>query len=55
MIPSLEVWPTKAKEVRSLHKIRLSLLNAKPAFQFLEEKMGNRLVNEHFLISFQKF
>ena len=36
MIPSLEGWPTKAKEVPSPHEIRLAPQDANPVFQSLE-------------------
>ena len=36
--PSLEEWPTKAKEVPSPHEVRLSLLDTNPVFQCLEDK-----------------
>ena len=32
MIPSLEGWPTKAKEAPSLHEVRLTLLDTNPVF-----------------------
>ena len=35
MIPSLEGWPTKAKEAPSPHEVRMSLLDTKPVFQSL--------------------
>ena len=33
--PSLEGWPTKAKEVPSPHEVRLTPLNTNPVFQCL--------------------
>ena len=35
MIPSLEGWPTKAKEAPSPHEVRLTLLDINPLFQCL--------------------
>ena len=35
MTPSLEGWPTKAKEARSPHEVRLSPLDTNPVFQCL--------------------
>ena len=31
--PSLEGWPTKAKEAPSPHEVRLALLDTNPVFQ----------------------
>ena len=39
MTPSLEGWPTKAKEAPSPHKVRLNPLDTNPVFQSLGEKM----------------
>ena len=33
--PSLEGWPTKAKEAPSPHEVRLALLDTNPVFQSL--------------------
>ena len=33
MTPSLEGWPTKAKEAPSPHEVRLSLVDTNPVFQ----------------------
>ena len=38
MRPSLEVWPTKAKEAPSLHELRLAPLDTNPVFQSLGAK-----------------
>ena len=35
MTPSLEGWPTKAKEAPSPHEVRLSPLDTNPVFQCL--------------------
>ena len=35
VIPSLEGWPTKAKEAPSSHKVRLAPLDTNPVFQRL--------------------
>ena len=35
MIPSLEGWPTKAKEAPSPHEVRLAPLDTNPVFQNL--------------------
>ena len=37
VVPSLEGWPTKAKEAPSPHKVRPTLLDTNPVFQCLEE------------------
>ena len=34
MTPTLEGWPTKAKEAPSPHKVRLALLDTNLVFQF---------------------
>ena len=38
MTPSLEGWPTKAKEAPSPHEVRLAPLDTKPVFQSLGDK-----------------
>ena len=35
MTPTLEGWPTKAKEAPSPHEVRLALLDTNPVFQNL--------------------
>ena len=35
MIPSLEGWPTKAKEAPSPHEVRLTPLDTNPVFDYL--------------------
>ena len=37
MTPSLEGWPTKAKEAPFPHEVRLALLDTNPVFQCLGE------------------
>ena len=37
MIPSLEAWPTKAKEAPSPHEVRLTSLDTNPVFQCLRD------------------
>ena len=37
MTPSLEGWPTKAKEAPSPHEVKLSPLDTNPVFQCLGE------------------
>ena len=39
MIPSVEGWPTKAKEARSPHEVRLNSLDTNPVFQCLGDKV----------------
>ena len=39
MIPSLEGWPTKAKEAPSPHEVRLALRETNPVFQCLRGKI----------------
>ena len=38
MTPSLEGWPTKAKEAPSPHEVRLAPLDTNPVFQCLGDK-----------------
>ena len=38
MIPSLEGWPTKAKDVPSPHEVRMAPLDTNPVFQGLGDK-----------------
>ena len=38
LIPSLEGWPTNAKEVPSSHEVRLTPLDTNPVFQCLGYK-----------------
>ena len=38
MTPSLEGWPTKAKEAPSPHEVRLAPLDTNPVFQSLSDK-----------------
>ena len=40
MTPSLEGLPTKAKEARSPHKVRLAPLDTNPVFQCLGEEVS---------------
>ena len=39
VIPSLEGWPTKAKEAPSPHEVRLALRETNPVFQCLRGKI----------------
>ena len=39
MTPSLEGWPTKAKEAPYPDEVRLALLDTNPVFQCLGEKI----------------
>ena len=52
MTPSLEEWPTKAKEAPSAHEVRLALLDTNPVFQTsnnLKSKItSNNLKNKIF-------
>ena len=43
VIPSLEGWPTKAKEASSPHEVRLALLETNPVFQYLRGKFAGKL------------
>ena len=36
MTPSLEGWPTKAKEARSPHEVRPALLDTDPVYQYVQ-------------------
>ena len=40
MTPSLEGWPTKAKEAPSPHEVRLALLDTNFVFQNVGENLG---------------
>ena len=40
MTPSLEGWPTKAKEAPSPHEVRLAPLDTNPVFQCLRLSMS---------------
>ena len=40
MIPSLEGWPTKAKEAPSPHEVRLTPLDTNPEFQCLRANIN---------------
>ena len=40
MTPSLEGWPTKAKEAPSPHEVRLAPLDTNPVFQSLGRKLA---------------
>ena len=40
MTPSLEGWPTKAKEARSPHEVRLAPLDTNPVLQCLGEDVS---------------
>ena len=37
MTPSLEGWPTKAKDAPSPHEVRLARLDINPVFQSLDQ------------------
>ena len=52
MTPSLEGWPTKAKEAPSPHEVRLAPVDPNPVFQCLGEK---GLVLFLFRVSFDLF
>ena len=42
MTPSLEGWPTKAKEAPSPHEVRLALLDTNPVLQSLGGKLRTK-------------
>ena len=46
MTPSLEGWPTKAKEAPSLHEVRLAPLDTNPVLQSLRETYYLSLTTE---------
>ena len=49
MIPSLEGWPTKAKEAPSPHELRLALLDTNPVFIVLGQNLQETsAVESHF-------
>ena len=45
MIPSLEGWPTKTKEVPSPHEVRLAPLDTNPVFQSLGDNIASQEKN----------
>ena len=45
MIPSLEGWPTKAKEAPSPHEVRMFPLDTNPVFQSLGEVIQTQYFN----------
>ena len=47
MIPSLEGWPTKAKEAPSPHEVRLTPLDTNPVFQNLGGGIVKRSIREN--------
>ena len=48
VIPSLEGWPTKAKEALSPHEVRLTPLDTNPVFQCLEENTSETTLRNYF-------
>ena len=50
MIPSLERWPTKAKEAPSPHEVRLPLLDTNPVFQCFQAKCQYFSIPPKFLL-----
>ena len=48
MTPSLERWPTKAKEAPSPHEVRLALLDTNPVFQSLRETLEQNILDKMF-------
>ena len=52
MTPSLEGWPTKAKEAPSPHEVRMSPLDTDPVFQSLRGKLAI-LKYIHFDVTFE--
>ena len=42
MTPSLEMWPTKAKEASSRHEVRLAPLDTNPVFNIAVEKFNKK-------------
>ena len=47
MIPSLERWPTKAKEAPSPHEVRLAPLDTNPVFENLGDNNNNNNNNNN--------
>ena len=50
MIPSLEGWPTEAKEAPSPHEVRLTSMDNNPVFLCLREKIKKRHVTPKQLL-----
>ena len=53
MIPSLEGWPTRAKEATSPHEVRMSPLDTNPIFQSLRGALSfcDKLLEDSCCIS----
>ena len=49
MIPSLEGWPTKAKEAPSPHEVRMSPLDTNPVFQSLGVETLSKTRHERYI------
>ena len=56
MIPSLEGWPTKAKEAPSPHEVRLAPLDTNPVFHSLGENsvLSFQLVKSKLSVNVKK-
>ena len=57
MTPSLEGWPTKAKEAPSPYEVRLAPLDTNPVFQSLGENLQTfaKILLEKYLQHLQHF
>ena len=55
MTPSLEEWPTKAKEAPSPHEVRLAPLDTNPVFQSLEGKSAQQKRHQKYAWFYSKF
>ena len=53
--PSIEGWPTKAKEAPSPHEIRLALLDTNPVFQNLGSRLCHIIshIRSHIILTLQ--
>ena len=52
MTPSLEGWPTKAKEAPSRHEVRLAPLDTNPVFQSLGDMLSINVANAPGIVAF---
>ena len=59
VIPSLEGWPTKAKEAPSPHEVRLTPLDTNPVFQYLGDNLAmstsNRVERKNYVVKGKTF
>ena len=54
MIPSLEGWPTKAKEAPSPHEVKLAPLDTNPVFQNLGGGPGSNSIKKSYIVEIKE-